>query len=291
MKYITKASDLVTTKTATIEGFSWQANEKLERANSYISTAEYFMRNASKIKNIDDARKDSTICEFLIATCMLSKKSLSHLNIETQNELITKQVDFNKFPDLEYLKTLTQRYYLTSGDSLGGTMRNVVGQSAQDKLTESIMERLCLLQKSPERILNKKNKTVAIKWADRRVMFDMKPKFINNSVDIIVVKGNSAESGNLENPYDYLCCGELKGGIDPAGADEHWKTAKTALQRIASTFETNGLNIPKLVFLGAAIETAMSEEIYNLLSTGWLTGAANINYENQFTEVIDLIIS
>mgnify|MGYP000452696782 CR=1 FL=1 len=102
MKYITKASDLVTTKTATIEGFSWQANEKLERANSYISTAEYFMRNAAKIKNIDDARKDSTICEFLIATCMLSKKSLSHLNIETQNELITKQVDFNKLSIREY---------------------------------------------------------------------------------------------------------------------------------------------------------------------------------------------
>ncbi len=26
-----------------------------------------------------------------------------------------------------------------------------------------------------------------------------------------------------------LMLGELKGGIDPAGADEHWKTANTVL--------------------------------------------------------------
>ena len=31
--------------------------------------------------------------------------------------------------------------------------------------------------------------------------------------------------------------GELKGGIDPAGADEHWKTGNSALVRIRKAFE------------------------------------------------------
>lgn len=31
--------------------------------------------------------------------------------------------------------------------------------------------------------------------------------------------------------------GELKGGIDPAGADEHWKTGNSALNRIRTNFK------------------------------------------------------
>ena len=228
MKSVKKASDLVTSKQATVDGFSWQANEKVVRADNYISHAEYFLSNAVKINDIEDVRKDSTLTDFFIAACMLSKKSLSHLNVETQNEIITKLVDFKKLSDPVYLRSLERRYFLTSGDSLGGTMRNVVGQSAQDKLTEAIVARLEALGKNPERILNSSKKTVAVKWLDRRVIFDKKPKFIDKSVDIIVVKGDSAGSGALEKPEDYVCCGELKGGIDPAGADEHWKTAKTA---------------------------------------------------------------
>jgi type II restriction enzyme len=37
-------------------------------------------------------------------------------------------------------------------------------------------------------------------------------------------------------PSAYIALGELKGGIDPAGADEHWKTARTALNRIHEAF-------------------------------------------------------
>jgi type II restriction enzyme len=33
----------------------------------------------------------------------------------------------------------------------------------------------------------------------------------------------------------------LKGGIDPAGADEHWKTAGSALLRIKRAFQAEGL--------------------------------------------------
>lgn len=291
MNSIKNASDLVTTKDATVNGFSWQVGEKVSRAKDYISHADYFVKKSEGIKSIQDVRKDKTLTEFFIAACMLSKKSLSHLSEDIQNEIICKLVDFNKLGNKDYVRSLEQRYFLTSGDSLGGTMRNVVGQSAQDKLTEAIVARLEALGKKPERILNNSKKTVAVKWADRQVIFDKKPKFIDKSVDIIVVKGESAKTGNLEEPENYVCCGELKGGIDPAGADEHWKTAKTALVRIATAFEDQGFDKPKLVFLGAAIEAAMSNEIFELYSSGWLSGAANINYDDQLSEVVDLIIS
>ncbi|MBS0015962.1 MAG: type II site-specific deoxyribonuclease [Arthrospira sp. SH-MAG29] len=34
------------------------------------------------------------------------------------------------------------------------------------------------------------------------------------------------------NVQSILALSELKGGIDPAGADEHWKTAQASLNRI-----------------------------------------------------------
>ncbi len=84
--------------------------------------------------------------------------------------------------------------------------------------------------------------------------------------------------------------GELKGGIDPAGADEHWKTANTALERIRTGFTNAGYNV-KTSFVGAAIEHAMAEEIYAQLKNGTLSNAANLTDPNQLTEYCNWILS
>lgn len=67
--------------------------------------------------------------------------------------------------------------------------------------------------------------------------------------------------------------GELKGGIDPAGADEHWKTGNSALNRIRTSFASAGYPEMMTSFVGAAIERAMAEEIFEQLSSGVLTNA------------------
>ncbi|GKX53903.1 hypothetical protein SOASR030_00150 [Leminorella grimontii] len=290
MLSVTSPNDLVTTKEDRVQGFSWQAIEKVNRAHTFIECAKYFREHCHTIKSVECIRNDLMLTEYIIASCMLSRKSLNHLPINIQNEIIESLVDFSKLTDSQYLLELERRYFLTCGDSLGGTMRNVVGQHAQEILTESIFNKLVLYKKNPERVRNKAGKTTQIIWEDRRVFFDQKPRFINNSIDIIVVRGKSAISGLLEAPEDYVCCGELKGGIDPAGADEHWKTAKTALQRISDVFDRINIPKPNLVFLGAAIEMAMANEIFFLLQKNWLAGAANITNAPQLNEVIDIII-
>lgn len=292
MLSVNSPNDLVTTKEDRVHGFSWQADEKVKRANAFIECANYFKQHCHTIKSIECIRHDPKLTEYIIASCMLSRKSLNHLPINIQNEIIENLIDFSRLTDFEYISELEQRYFLTCGDSLGGSMRNVIGQSAQEKLTECIYARLSYLKQNPERIINNRtNKTTQIVWNNRRAFFDQKPKFINNSIDIIVVKGYSAYTGVLETPEDYTCCGELKGGIDPAGADEHWKTAKTALMRISDIFDRINIPRPKLIFLGAAIETTMANEIFNLLQSEWLAGAANIKNDQQLNEIIDIIIS
>jgi hypothetical protein len=78
--------------------------------------------------------------------------------------------------------------------------------------------------------------------------------------------------------------GALKGGIDPAGADEHWKTARTALDRIRKAFSDTGAS-PATFFIGAAVEKKMAGEIWTQLENGLLNNAANLNEANQVASV------
>ena len=75
---------------------------------------------------------------------------------------------------------------------------------------------------------------VRIAWPTRTLLFDRKPKFIDKNIDCILLdngSGDKTEAQLLEVRESYRACGELKGGIDPAGADERWKTANGALDR------------------------------------------------------------
>jgi hypothetical protein len=82
----------------------------------------------------------------------------------------------------------------------------------------------------------------------------------------------------------------LKGRIDPAGADEHWKTANTALDRIRKAFSRSKMK-PKTFFIGAAIENAMAKEIFSQLKRKTLTNAANLTNEKQVFSLCRWLVS
>jgi hypothetical protein len=98
--------------------------------------------------------------------------------------------------------------------------------------------------------------------------------------------GSSTElqENGYQSPETYLALGELKGGIDPAGADEHWKTARTALERIRQAFENLGYS-PMTFFVGAAIEPKMAGEIWAELEAGSLANAANLTDDRQLASL------
>ena len=91
-------------------------------------------------------------------------------------------------------------------------------------------------------------------------------------------------------PNKYIALGELKGGIDPAGADEHWKTANSALERIRKAFLKENCS-PKTFFIGAAIEKAMAQEIYQQLEKQTLTNSANLTNENQVVSLCNWLLN
>ena len=117
-------------------------------------------------------------------------------------------------------------------------MRNITGATAQVKFTQAVLAALKTeavkyqVKTSP----GNPDKVQRITWPDRVCFFDKTPKFIRKNIDVILLSGRSTSNDALSERRNYLACGELKGGIDPAGADEHWKTAGSALQRIRQSF-------------------------------------------------------
>ncbi|MFQ7503728.1 MULTISPECIES: AvaI/BsoBI family type II restriction endonuclease [Alistipes] len=102
-------------------------------------------------------------------------------------------------------------------------------------------------------------------------------------IDISLYKGDPEKfaGGKIVNDNNLaIMFGELKGGIDPAGADEHWQTGNSALVRIRKAFEDYQV---KTSFIAAAIEKKMATEIYNQLSEGILSNAANLTVDKQLT--------
>ena len=306
---IKDAKSLVTTKKLVRKGFIDFANKRNDILKDYINEAKLISKKIDKIKTSKELEKK--IGNVLIDAAGLSVKSRKFFNNEdikafTQNFL--KQFKSKKILDIK--DDIIFRYLLTKGDALGGKMRNVVGNLAEEKF------KLCLIDNLKnstykKKIVLKSNKiiedfdgiheTKSIKfiiWKDneklRSMAFNLNVPITNKNIDIVIFNKDVSEIlQNFEefkkNSKNYLCLGELKGGIDPAGADEHWKTASTSLFRIRNSFQKKN-NIVNTFFVGAAIEENMSKEIFALYKNNAKFNCSNLNNNIQLNELIKWII-
>ena len=124
----------------------------------------------------------------------------------------------------------------------------------------------------------------------RTLLYNVTVPLVKNNVDLSLFNCSSTELTReiISTPSAYIALGELKGGIDPAGADEHWKTARTALNRIHEAFAKQKLK-PHTFFIGAAIEAKMAGEIWDMLKQGSLENAANLTDEDHISSITSWI--
>ncbi len=138
----------------------------------------------------------------------------------------------------------------------------------------------------------------AISWQTegccRVLLLNLVVPIVKKNVDVSLL---DCSNNNFElpikslycDPAKYIVLGELKGGIDPAGADEHWKTANSALERIRKSFSKKKLK-PFTFFIGAAIEKAMADEIFKQLQKGTLACAGNLTNDKHLVEICGWLI-
>ncbi len=294
-KFINSADDLITSHASTVEGFLKQALTKTGKATPYSEAASRLhevLQRVHDIETLDVILDDERYRPGLIAAAGFSTKATNHLTKEELDNAI-KEV-FSTLKDQlgeAFREEIVYRYLLTVGDTLGGSMRNWVGAQASLKLTDALIAALPSGEKL-EVTKSQTGKVQKIVWDYRILLFDVKTRVIGTSVDVILLEASQAASLTklVTIPTAYLACGELKGGIDPAGSDEHWKTARTALNRIQEQFDSYG-HTPARFFVGAAIVPRVAQEIFNDLRSGVLTHAANLTVDEQVEDLAQWLVA
>lgn len=291
-KFIKTAADLQTNHRAICDGFLAQALQKTGKAEPFVKEAKVFYKALKKVKSVEALLTSPKYRNDLASACGFSDKARSQLTEAELNGAIKKVLTrIYEEAGSEFREDILYRYLLTKGDTLGGSMRNLTGASAGTKLTRKIIERLSGGKKKIQVLKSKSGKIQRVIWNGRTLLFDVKPPLIGKNIDVILINRGDVDTPEeklLTDKSKYIACGELKGGIDPAGADEHWKTANSALERIRTAF---GRSAPALFFIGAAIEASMAREIFKQLQSSKLTHAANLNEEEQVYDLVDWLLS
>ena len=301
--FIKTSQDLVTSREQTRAGFIAFALEKNRRSTPIIESAKSLKVLASKAKTAKDLMKITEIQPALLTAAGLSDKAVNYFNEEDKGKAILGLIEnFLEPAGKGFVDEVVYRYLLIKGDSLGGSMRNIVGAIAQQKFVRTLLANLSVsgtnykwLDNKTKNWGEKPNNDFAIEehlkalsWKNpkeesRILAFNLSIPIVKNNIDICLFSSDIEEynNGKIVNvPEKIVMLGELKGGIDPAGADEHWKTGNTALNRIRESFAKHNLKI-ETSFIAAAIEKKMASEIFTQLQSKTLSNAANLTIDEQ----------
>ncbi len=310
---IKSSEDLITPRQETRAGFIAMAIEKNYIAVPYIEEAKALKSLATQIKRPKDLLQISDLQVGLLTASGLSDKSLNYLTEDDKTLAIKGLIEKFLEPAGEnFIDELVYRYLLTKGDALGGKARNLAGSLGERKFLRSLISVFNIsgipyqwkdndtnvwLDK-PKDDIDIEKRIKAIHWkkkSNRILILNINVPLVNKNIDLSVLQATPddlriGKQSIIHQPDKYVALGELKGGIDPAGADEHWKTANSALNRIRSSFDKKKLK-PQTFFIGAAIEKAMAIEIFKQLETSSMNNAANLTNEKQLTEICDWLIN
>lgn len=311
LRHLKSGKSLETTYEAVRAGFVALALEKNRRATPYVAEARALKEAVRSAKSPSDLLRIQDIQPALLTAAGVSDKAANHLQDSDKREAVENLIkNFLEPAGAGYVEELVFRFLLTRGDALGGSMRNIGGFMAQKKLTRAIIARLrisgchCQWRRNkskewadlPEDDTDVEASLTGLSWdagsRPRTLLYNFTVPFLGNNVDLVLF--NQSPTGVTDNikttPSAYIALGELKGGIDPAGADEHWKTARTALNRIHLAFKKNK-HKPHTFFIGAAIEAKMAGEIWGLLTENILENAANLTNDKQITSISQWLCS
>jgi len=312
-KKIRKASDLVTSREQTRAGFISMALEKNYLAMPYISEAKALRALSQVAAKPKDLLKIKDIKPGLLTASGLSDKALKYLLESDKTNAIKGLIEeFLEPAGDQFIDELVFRYLLIKGDALGGKARNLAGSIGERKFLRTLISIFNIggidyiwKDKDSKKWLDRpeidsdiEKRIKAIHWSNKKgkrtLIMNTNVPLVKKNIDVSVLNAGPSQftkgkNSVIYNPKSYVLLGEIKGGIDPAGADEHWKTANTALIRIRKSFSSKKLT-PKTFFVGAAIEASMATEIFDQLKSNEMNKAGNLTLDEQVIEICNWIV-
>lgn len=312
-RHLTSSEDLVTTYEQVRAGFVALALERNRRATPFVEEARALKAAASKAATPAELLKVPSIQAGLLTAAGVSEKAAGHMLDADKQEAVQGLIaNFLEPAGKAFVEELVFRFLLTRGDALGGSMRNFGGALAQRKLTRALIASLRLAGVRYEWLHSANDKWLPMEeddadvelhlrglgWSstgrnktrNRTLIYNLTVPIVENNVDFCLLSCSAQELATaVADPKSYIALGELKGGIDPAGADEHWKTAKSALDRIRQAFAREKL-APHCFFVGAAIAKKMATEIWADLEAGQLKNAGNLTNQDHVSSICSWLL-
>jgi hypothetical protein len=304
LQHLKSSQDLETTREAVRAGFVRLALERNHRATPYVAKARALKAAAIAAATPADLLKLDEIRPALLAAAGISDKASAYLAESDKLEAIRGLIEnFLEPAGDNFVEELVFRFLLTRGDTLGGSMRNIGGFMAQQKLTRAIIACLAIAGRRCQWLDSDANiwaevpvdnadidrRASGLHWqtkkSPRTLLYKHTVSFLKSNADLALFKCAPEDLAEISRtPSAFIALGELKGGIDPAGADEHWKTARSSLNRINEKFSAHGRR-PHTFFIGAAIEARMAREIWEMLKDGIFENAANLTKDDHIASI------
>lgn len=229
------------------------------------------------------------------------------------NKIISELIQLSSVSPLRHLEMVLTNI----GDALGGISRNEVGRWAASQVIRYLLLHLhslgCLktiqfsLKDELENLEENENSdeeppvdtltvtpnTDLVRWLERfeRSRVKFREIELTNGNKLLLDRQLTWRDPKQEKDYkigpdlhsrtvlmDMVWAGEIKGGADPAGSDEHWKTAKTALQRILTAAAKTDRPQPRLSFLATILVERVAREAQEWMDEGKLTSVYNLTH-------------
>ena len=291
-------------------GFVALALERSRLATPFVEEARALKVSAMRAKHPNDLLEIEGIRTALLTAAGFSEKATNHTDETNKTAAIQGFIEkFLEPAGTNFVEELVYRFLLTRGDSLGGSMRNIAGKLAERKVNRAIISALTLTETTYQWLNAASNTWIdgtrdaanielslkALSWKKdketRTLIYNRTIPLVGKNIDMCLLHctPDEVKPATYRIPKKFIAFGELKGGIDPAGADEHWKTAQTALTRIKDAFANESLS-PDIFFIGAVIVDSMAQEIWNQLGDGTLKNAANLTNPDQVASLANWLV-
>lgn len=309
--FIPSPDSLVTTHEAYRAGVLEVALYKSKESVPYLDKAKaLYVTLKQNTKTCFDLHRMTELHETILEAAGITQKTKRHLTADDKEVLLKKFVEeVLASSGKKYIDEIVYRYLMALGDQLGGHMRNRIGTIARGKMVRQVIAQLKIAKVGFRYFLeDDKDWTDEVKyrpeiaesikaltWKNgdrvRTLLNNVNVSGLSKNVDIVLMEKElstlrpKAMKEALSDSKSIIMMGELKGGIDPAGGDEHWKTARGALERIHKAYKR-----VDVLFICASIEKAMAREIYAMLNMGDLNCVANLTDVNQLSAACGWII-
>ena len=199
------------------------------------------------------------------------------------HELCNKNPHMDSVLSDEMISKLIDGFSLAKGESLAGVMRNLIGNIGEDKVHKVLFDhfdgKVILRVKKSDR-----PKVIEFSFEGTALFahFNVKLPAAGKNLDMVITDSVSKISKECV-PEAVL---EIKSGIDPAGEDEHWSTARSKLQQVKTKLDSVKCGFAAMV-VGAKTRTEVEEEV----DAGQLVCGINLNDDKEIEQGLKILLS